>query len=799
MKIISSSVCFLLLAASLAATAAPGSFPASLATNSSGQLELRWPSVTGKNYRIETSADLQAWSRQSGELPGTGAALGQTVTAAGTALPKMQFWRVLAFDSTLSYALPADRLTVWNPGLNAVGGIPHYTNIAATLSPSGGNDRPAIQTALDAAGTVATKANPKVVYLNAGTYTIAGQGLNVPSYVVLRGAGPDKTKLVRDFKGTGTDLKVKIVTGGLGGSQNGPNVATFVYSTNAGATYTTSPQLITFYNGWNLVDSPLMRITFATGDGTNGFGGIVYTAGDIFTIHWNPAQGPFGDWVVSHTGTGPKLGVDIDNYGDPYGIVSIGSTGWADMGSPINLTADAVKGATSVTVSSTAGLAAGDLVHLDELNEIVVGRVWLAEAANEWFSRLNRNVSQRLEIDHLSGNTITFTTPFHTSFRVSQSAQLCKVNGLTQYAGIEDIYAYGGQGGDGGGDFVIGNGKYCWIKHVESERSAGAGAGVSGGFRSVIRDSYLHTANRIYPGSVEYLICVDSGSSDTLVENNIAWDAGKAIVMRASGGGNVIAYNYLDDIFISDPWYLDFIESGANSSHQTTPHFELFEGNQSFNFDSDTTHGNAFNIVAFRNHLTGLRRSAARPLPTFGAITSVDNHDGHGPRTIALSDAFPRACVRPTAHDYTFSFVGNVLGFAGMPLAVAGTTTQQTTALYDMEQNDVQDYVLGMWMLGSDTGGNWQAPVDLDVINSTLRDGNYDFVTHQQRWHGIGRGVSPFAAPSNSILPASLYLTAKPTFFGTNAWPWVTPESATKTATLPARARFDAGTPNVVN
>ena len=34
-------------------------------------------------------------------------------------------------------------------------------------------------------------------------------------------------------------------------------------------------------------------------------------------------------------------------------------------------------------------------------------------------------------------------------------------------------------------------------------------------------------------------------------------------------------------------------------------HHILFEGNQSFNYDSDNTHGNAIAMTIFRNHLVG--------------------------------------------------------------------------------------------------------------------------------------------------------------------------------------------------
>ena len=35
----------------------------------------------------------------------------------------------------------------------------------------------------------------------------------------------------------------------------------------------------------------------------------------------------------------------------------------------------------------------------------------------------------------------------------------------------------------------------------------------------------------------------------------------------------------------------------------------------------------------------------------------------------------------------------------------------------------------------------------------------------------------------------------KPAFFGALPWPWVDATGAVKTATLPAKARFDAGAP----
>ena len=53
--------------------------------------------------------------------------------------------------------------------------------------------------------------------------------------------------------------------------------------------------------------------------------------------------------------------------------------------------------------------------------------------------------------------------------------------------------------------------------------------------------------------------------------------------------------------------------------------------------------------------------------------------------------------------------------------------------------------------------------------------------------------------PPAQELPASLYLTGKPAFFGGKPWPWVDPMGGTKVATLPARVRFDSLVPLAPN
>ena len=80
-------------------------------------------------------------------------------------------------------------------------------------------------------------------------------------------------------------------------------------------------------------------------------------------------------------------------------------------------------------------------------------------------------------------------------------------------------------------------------------------------------------------------------------------------------------------------------------------------------------------------------------------------------------------------------------------------------------------------------------PTDAKVSATTLRHGNFDYLTNAVKWD---------PAIASHTLPNSLYLTSKPAFFDAGsgyAWPWVDPAGTTKLHTLPAKARYDAGTP----
>jgi hypothetical protein len=566
--------------------------------------------------------------------------------------PSFTPWkRIILFASVLivrpngySGTIPPDRLTEWNPGLTAVGGIPHRTTVFRTLSPSGGDDSPAIQEALNDCP------ENQVVLLGPGDFRISSEGLLMNrSGVTLRGSGPDKTRLLKN------------------------------------------PE-----------------------------------------INWVPVI------VIGNRWSGDKV-MDVS----------------------YDLAEDGAKESRSIRLAAEPDppLTAGELVLLDEETDPELTE-WSPDSppgddSRAWFCRMNRPVSQVMEVESVNGTSVSFTTPLHIAFRTDFNAQLSRYGEdwmgpdprpATKWTGVEDLYLEKGSAGN----IQLEVCAFCWVKNVESKHTDGSSIDLTSCFRCEIRDSYIHTSDNPNPGGGGYLLSLSRGSADNLVENNAIWNANKVMVMRSTGGGNVIGYNYFEDGWIE--YQPGWVESGANASHMTTPHYELFEGNQAFNFDGESTWGNSIFITVFRNHLTGKRRSI--------------------PPLQLTDEGFPRAASLAHGH-WWYTFEGNVLGTETMDPAPYHSFAYETFFPWDSDP-------VGLWALG--VGQEW-GPADPKVLSTVIRHGNFDYVTQEVKWD---------ESISDRELPNSLYLRGRPAFFEDRPWPWVDPMGEVKLFSLPARERFDA-------
>lgn len=468
-------------------------------------------------------------------------------------------------------------------------------------------------------------------------------------------------------------------------------------------------------------------------------------------------------------------------------LIVVGPSRFVSVGASTNLMKDAVKGAYTITVESTAGLFPGQIVLLDEASgagwqpdPIGSGLIWASPdlrviwkkhkppiqnvddfkpdvypdtsgSAGGWFSRLDRPTCEVKQIASVSGFNITFTTPVHISYRISHFAQLSRYDAPhVMKAGVEDLTLVGGTGGN----LIFAWAALSWARNVESTKSIGDAFSFISSFRIELREFYAHDAAWAQPGGGGYLISLSCGTAEALIENGISVRANKVIVARSAGAGSVVGYNYMDMSYIN--YNGAWIETGINASHMVGSHHVLFEGNFSHNAESDNTHGNSIYITFFRNYLRGIR-------------APFDNQAGGKIDDAKQSGNAPKHAAGLTAYSYWMSFVGNVLGVPG----------QMADWVYETRFGGGP----GIWMLG------WDQKTDANVAATAIRHGNYDYLTNSVKWDP--------SIPAQA-LPNSLYLTKRPAFFDAGrgySWPWVVPLDETKVHVLPAKARYDAGTP----
>lgn len=636
-----------------------------------------------------------------------------------------------------SVFIPPDRNFAWNPGLMSKGGITSSTSqFGPTLSPSGGDDTNLIQTAINSCPA------GKFVLLGPGTFLI-NQTQNPlmisKSGVTLRGSGKGTTIIKKNVGGALPRLSSKV---------QGTNINTPANQNNTD----NAPIIIVGPGRWSRSDN-VGGTANLTADATFNTSSITVDNPSLFTV---------GTFVLLDE-------LSVPSYvATPPGFLNNNTNG------------------TLNTVKVLSGDRVAWNIHTPE-------QTYQDDPPDAfgWFSRpepVNANsgsytdgrvTCEIKEIKSIVGNVITFTSPISITYRTSHKAQITRFTN-TPSAGnsvhitnssVENLTVYL----SGGGGIFFNCAAYCWAKNVEVSNCFGLGIQLFACFRCEVRDSYLHTSAQPTPAADSYAICPMGGSSELLIENNIIIDYCKVLAFRSSGAGSVVGYNYTDNGWdwygtgnaSNDAQYAAWMECGINASHMAGPHHVLFEGNYSFNFDSDYTHGNSIYITCFRNWLSGKRKD--------------------------FTDSANLRCAGGAMFSWWFTFIGNILGTPGK---MTGWKYTDSRMGCDINGNNCTGSPTSGWSINTEWSDNaiwkigydperWSCNPDSKTLSTLIRDGNYDYLTNSQKWHNT---------PGKFTIPNSMYLTSKPSFFGSNPWPWVDPNTGTL-YTLPAKARYEAGAP----
>jgi hypothetical protein len=403
-----------------------------------------------------------------------------------------------------------------------------------------------------------------------------------------------------------------------------------------------------------------------------------------------------------------------------------------------NWTGGYSKGATTLTLDSTAGLAVGQVVILDQLDDASdTGGVYVCgsrSCSQEGgpAGRTNRAQQQYTRITGINGNQVSISPGLYMpNWRSSQQPQVWWWGATASMNGIEALTLDHTSSGATSG-VAFHNAYNGWVKNVKSLNANRNHVWVNQAARVEVRDSYFYgtksSASLSY--GVEFF-----AAGDALVVNNI-YQHVTAPIMTGNSAGLVVAYNYMTDMYYTvSNWMI----SGMVGGHDAGNGMNLFEGNVTNAFLMDNYHGTGNFATVFRNRLIG----------TEGTKTS---------NTLA---------VNLFAYNRYVNVVGNVLGTAGYH------SRYETSQAASGGSADRSIYVLGYSGVGSSTTSG--LPYDGMVGSTLLRWGNYDSVNNQSLWRTteVPSGVT---TPPSQTLPPSMFLSARPAWWGSMPWPAIGPD-----------------------
>lgn len=455
------------------------------------------------------------------------------------------------------------------------------------------------------------------------------------------------------------------------------------------------------------------------------------------------------------------------------GVENFGGTG------AINWTAGYSKGTTRITVANRAGIVAGVTpIHLMRTSETdgvpASGDHFICDTGGQCSGTSGgagfpgsmgvSGLAVALEVlatacvggSCTGSGDVDIEPPIYLEdFTTGATRQaMWPTDGTLSWAGLEDLSIdWTSAGGSAGISWI--NTSNTWLKNIRLMNTGSAGFGIALG-RSVhttIRDSYLYRTSATEQSN--YSVSVMAVGS-LLYENNICQGHGCNFTTDNSMTGTVFSYNF-------NPGN----DGPAWIRHLAGEVHNLLEGNIQKGIWSDVTDGTGCCITAFRNGLVGNRYQN-------GGTSNV-----HSAFTLE-------------ANNRDVNIVGNVMGDASLWTTYQGQTMDgcsTPTLTYDIGGNGCSSPGLA---------------ADARTAATMLRWGNWDDITSTSpttdgdqtgtRWCGnssstgwaarcgsvseVPTGITNFsnAVPSTETLPTSLYLSAKPSFFGSDPWPGIGPD-----------------------
>lgn len=478
-------------------------------------------------------------------------------------------------------------------------------------------------------------------------------------------------------------------------------------------------------------------------------------------VKLGPGTFVISDVVRLKTGVtlrGSGMGVTvISGGGGSVHMVFMGSAGadtsWT-ASTPRDLSAAGLtKGSNAINTTVAHGWNVGDYIMIDQLTD-PDGDPPIINNGCTWCGRSNgsRPISQWVQIKTVpSPTSATIDPPLYFNYNPAKSPQGYKVVGATTYSGIEDITIDNSASNKRDimeWDFCIN----CWLLRVELKGSHRRALWMYGGLWNTIRECKIHDGvpaapipGWSYTTDRAYGIFLGPGPTACLIENSIFHSLTVAVAFEGGVSANVFAYNYVTNMAWTDTSNARMTVLG----HGGYSLQNLVEGNWlDGRFGVDSYWGSQSHFAVFRNRIT--QQGPPRNEQTW--TVDIDRKNWYQ------------------------NIVGNILGTIGRE-----DTYELTGRSYPYDDGPIAIYRLGYDAIATDFNNG-----DTQVKATLYRHGNWDSMNRTQVWE---------SSNTDHTLPASLYLSAKPTWFASLAWPPYDPASPASASAddIPAGYRYFNG------
>lgn len=454
-------------------------------------------------------------------------------------------------------------------------------------------------------------------------------------------------------------------------------------------------------------------------------------------------------------------------------------------------TAGFAQGTTVITLSTVANLTVGRTIWLDQLDDpgfpTTADIYVIYDSGGENQTRASRGQLEGHQVTAINGLQVTISPGvMMPNVRSARTPGAWWPNSGTQlnYFGIRDL-TLDNLGSTAPAYNVI-NATNTWVKGVRLINTAtvSSDARLFALFNVVhgeVRDSYIYGMEAT--GLLNMYSYGPANVSLTKFENNVQHAGTNPLVTDSCSWGNVFAYNT--------------VEGGGIGLEQASIIFhacggmDLLEGNEFQNISFDNIHWPHFFMTMHRNHLDGNTRNtlpgesqSAVPMYAWQRFTNATgNVMGATNWTAYERDCGVNPCTNGGDHCQECIWE---LGFRG------------TNSLTNPFGDDARvKATLMRW-------GNW------DSVTSTNDNGTNDLTGIRWVSAEVPSGITTYAntVPSAQTVPPSLYLSAKPAWFGSIAYPPIGPDVAngnvpTRTGghvnKIPSKACFDATATDTAN